>query len=276
MPLIRELRQVAKPAELINTLNKLWTQDKRVEQNLRRARAGAIIAIVLWFAGLWLMAFGAAFVVLDLAVLAPAAVILGIMWFRYSRQNLDDRRILTPLKFLEVLSADISARDPVRLVVSFDDYRKHGRKLAEDAAGGKKRSKYADTWLRAEGFLADKTRFRVTVTERVSLSEKRKRKYVARKERIRELAAVQLRAAEKLDAERVKSAAAGAGQDIAGLSLKSVRATAKCIVLIAESGICFRENRPRSQERGGDALVGGDKLLTLMAAAYDRLNACRA
>ena len=86
---------------------------------------------------------------------------------------------------------------------------------------------------------------------------------------------MRLRPAEKLDAERVKAIAPADGEAVAGLRVKSFRAAAKAVLLVAEGGLYARNSRS-SAETGAENLVDGDKLLTLLAAAFDRLSLCRA
>ncbi len=272
MELAREFRQVGKPPELLDALAKIWGQDKLVEQRLRRWRLATIISLIAIFPGFFL------FVVPGVLSIVSAAV-CGWQWLHYHRLNLEDRRILTPLKFLEVIQADILPRDPVRLRVSFEDFRKHGRKLEE--SGGRlssvRRSKYEDTWLEIEGWLAEKTRFQVAVSQRVSLSEKSKRKYTKRKLRIREEVSLALRPNPKLYAalERLPQLISS-GEEVAGLRVSSVRVSGRHVLLEAQGGLYTKLSGRSSAESGADALINGNKLLTLMAAVYDRLGQCRA
>ncbi len=274
MQLVRELRQVGKPPELIDALSRLWGQDKEVERKLRRWRITFIGSLVAFFVSF--------FIVFPLEVpwvlllILPVIVVSVILYVRYHRLNLDDRRILTPIKFLEVLGADIAPRDPVRLLVSFDHYRRHGRKLAESGSRGARKAKYEDTWLEVEGWLAERTRFRLVVTQRVDRSDKSKRKYTKTKERVRETVGLYLRPNRKLypALERFPDQFSS-GEEVAGLRIESARATARGLLVLAEGGQYTRISGRGTQETGTEHLIQGDKLLLLMASAYDRLNRCR-
>lgn len=275
MPLVREFRKVGKPPELIQALSGLWGQDKVIEKNLRRARIAFIACVLLIFAG----AFLASATGSPLPVVLPiaGAAVCGVLWWRYQRLNLDDRRILTPIKLLEVLQADIAARDPVRLVVSFDDYRKHGRKLEGTGGWGAGRAKYEDTWLEVEGWLAERTRFRLVVTQQVSRSEKRKRKYTKVKERIREAVGLHLRPDRKVYGALDRFPAQfAAGENVAGLRIETARATERGVLLVAEGDFYTKMSGRSTSETGSENLVQGDKLLMLMAAVFERLGRCRA
>lgn len=272
MPVVREFRQVGKPSELISGLEKLWGQDKLVERNLRRAKIALIISAIALFPSLFTLPTDFFWVVL---LTAPAALVSGGLWWHYHRLNLDDRKILAPIKFLEVLQADIPPRSPVRLMVNFEGYRKHGRRLAQTGGilASTKRSRYEDTWLEAEGWLAEKTRFRLAVTQRVSLAEKRKRKYTKRKERVREAVSLQLRPNRKLypalDCFPAQFAA------VAGMRVEAARAAGRSVLLMAASDLYTKLSGRGSQETGMEHLVNGDKRLLLMATAFERLNRCR-
>lgn len=279
MPLLREFRQVGKPPELLDALGKLWGQDKLVEQSVRRARIAFFVCLGLFIVGLFLLATGNPVLVVLWVLALLGMIVTAVLWARYARLNLDDRRILTPIKFLDVLQADIAPRDPVRLVVSFDDYRKHGKKLAEQKSfwSGSGESKYDDTWLVMEGYLAEKTRFRLSVSQRISLREKRKRKYTKRKERLRESVSVYLRPNRKLYPALDRFPAQfAAGESVAGLRIESARATAHGVLVFAEGALYTKISGRASSETGSENLVHGDKLLMLMAAVFERLNRCRA
>src|SRR5262249_22162206 len=147
----------------------------------------------------------------------------AIRWEKYDSMNLEDRRILSPIKLLEGLQTDILPKDPMKLMVSFEGYKKHGQKLG-GSRGGK--NKEDDTWLQAEGFLAEKTRFRVVVSQRISASEKRKRKYTKRKEKVSETIGIYLRPSAKVykGLERFSSQF-GPGESVAGMKIESARNT---------------------------------------------------
>lgn len=281
MPLVREFRQVEKPAALIAALAALWGQDKVVEARLRRYRLFFIISAVASVIGIFvssaLSEISQAFFLVWFVPVA-SAVINGILWWRHARLNLDDRRILTPLKFLQIVQADVQPREPVRLVVSFEDYRKHGKKLAEDKpSSGVRHARYEDTWLEAEGYLADRTRFRLTVSQKISRTEKRKRKYTKTRERMRESVLLVLRPNRKLydQIDRFPSLFA-AGEDMGGLRFSKARVGPRAVVLEAFSPQPYTKLGGRtSAETGAENLVSGDKLLVMMAAAFDRLGQCR-
>ena len=272
MQLTREFRQVGKASDLLQALGNLWGQDKLVEQRLKRWRLATIIVLIAMIAG-WILLKPLG------AVALVAAVVCGWHWVHYHRLNLEDRRILTPLKFLEVIQADILPRDPVRLKVSFEDFRKHGRVLEQ--TGGRfssvRRSKYEDTWLEVEGWLAEKTRFQVTVSQRVSLSEKSKRKYTKTKLRVREEVSLALRPNPKLYAALENLPQLIPSEwEVAGLRVSSVRVSGRHVLLEAQGGLYTKLSGRSSAESGTEALVNGNTLLTLMAAVYDRLGQCRA
>lgn len=269
---VREFRQVGKPAELIEALGKLWGQDKVIEEQLRKNRKITIIVLVLLIPGAFLF-------FIPWIALIPAAIYFGRLWYRYHKMNLDDRRILTPLKFLEVLQTDIPPRDPVKLVVSFEDYRKHGKALAQQKIfwSSVKRSKYEDTWLHVEGWLAEKTRFRLLVTQRVGLTEKRKRKYTKRSERVQETVTLHVRPNPKLYPALDRFPVQFAPQEmVAGLQIVSARTSGRSVLLVAETGVYRKLSGRGTSETGSEHLIQGHKLLMLMVAAFERLNRCRA
>ena len=267
---VREFRQVGKPPELIQKLEKLWGQDKLVEARLRRAKIVFIISCILLV--ILIIVGSATGNFWALLLIVPAIVVSAGLWWYYHRLNLDDRRILTPLKLLEVLQADIAPRDPVRLVVSFADYRKHGRKISSEG----RRARYEDTWLEAEGWLAEKTRFRLVVSQTISLTSTRKRKYTKRKERIREAVGIHLQPNRKIyQALDRFPAQFSAGEKVAGLRLESARATRRGVLLVAEGDLYTKISGRSTQETGTENLIQGDKLLMLLTAVYDRLNRCK-
>ncbi len=277
MALVREFRQVGKPAELIEALGKLWGQDKLMEQRMRWARNSFIAFIILMFISFFIVAAtGQNWLI---APMILGVIVSGVLWAVYHGYNLDDRRILTPLKLLEVLQADIPPQTPVRLMVSFEDYRKHGRKLEEDKSfwKGTGRSKYEDTWLEAEGWLAEKTRFRLTLTQRVARAEKRKRKYTKCKERMRESVTLQLRPNPKLypALDRFRGQFS-VGERVAELSVESAQVVGRSVLLVAEADLYTKVSGRGTSETGTENLIQGQKLLMLMVAAFDRLNGCRA
>lgn len=277
MALVREFRQVGKPAELVDALGKLWGQDKLVEQRMRWARNSFIAFIILMFISFFIGAATGHAWLAGLMILG--VVVSGILWAVYHGYNLDDRRILTPLKLLEVLQADIPPQTPVRVMVSFADYRKHGRKLEEDKSfwKGTGRSKFEDTWLELEGWLAEKTRFRLTLTQRVSRAEKRKRKYTKCRERLRESVTLQLRPNPKLYTALDRFPAQFAtGIPVPSLRVESVRVAGRGVLVVAEGGTYTKLSGRATSEIGTENLIDGQKLLMLMVAVFERLNRCRA
>ncbi len=283
MAKVNEFRQVGKASDLIRGLEALWGQDKIIEARLRKAKIVFIVCCVAVVLSLFIgLPAGAPWVLL---LTIPAAIVSGVVFWRLHGQNMDDRRILTPIKFLQVLQADIPPGQPVKLVVNFDGYEKHGKKLAREPSAvqfeqksGNRRAKYEDLWMEAEGWLAEKTRFRVAVSQSVAVAEKRKRKYTKRKERIREAVAIHLRPNAKLYQGLDRFPAQFAAREaVAGLRVESARATRRGVLLVAEGETYTKlSGRSSSTETGAEHLVQGDKLLILMAAVFERLRRCQA
>ena len=284
----REYRKLKKVSDHIAELEKLWGSDKSVERKL------TFFAILMIVSGLYL-AIGQLFESLaqrtDLTVGAALVLIAsGVFGWRYSGMNIEDRRLLTAIKFLEVLGADIPAQTPISLAVVFDHYR-HGRKVSK-SPGGERR--YELKWFQIEGKLEGANWFRLSVTEKVGVEsqwkgmtptvgdtlmgfERNKNHfYRQKKERRHEVVALEV----KPNLTRYPELDQFVMSHLTGWNLKSVEQTSDQVKVRAETNVSMRISgragmRRNAQEMGEEHRIQGDRLIGLVAKVFDGLNSCR-
>ncbi len=270
----------------LKNLHDIERQDNIIEMQAAETQKQMLIWIIGAVVGLLLLMFlnsqGTVFVALGIIILLPCAVmsiITGIKWSGLKKQDIEDRRIQLPLKFLGVLGRDIEINTPVTLNVDFQGYKVHG-KLLEENKGGMLNPistfKYADSWFGARGKLADGNRFNVSIKQNIKRKEKRKRKYTKVNERIDEDITLVLR----ISATRYPN-----WQQLNQLLSPGMHDNLQITRLhVAEDGIrlvCTTPETVNMRGRGGsnttmgNNLADGDTLLRLFLYVYNQLEKCR-
>jgi hypothetical protein len=125
-----------------------------------------------------------------LPILVAAAVVVCIVRaVRASRYNLDNRKLETVRRFLQIVRVDTPKEAPLAIDVDFRGYQKGGTLRSEPPKklfNSKPREyDYSHPWLKIEGALADGTAYSFAVVDRVKRREKPKRKYTKVREAIR-------------------------------------------------------------------------------------------
>lgn len=270
----------------LDNIHNIERQDKLIEEQASKTQKQMMLWIMGAVAAFLLMIFAGAQVtavmvmsIIILVTCAVMAIITGIMWSGLKKQDIEDRRLQLPLKFLGVIGRDIEKITPVTLNVDFQGYKVHG-KLLEENKGGMLNPistfKYADSWFSTRGKLADGNRFNVSIKQNVKRKEKRKRKYTKINERIDEDITLVLRisATRYPNWQQLNQYLSPGVHD--GLQITRLH--------VAEGGlrlVCTTPETVNMQGRGGsnttmgNNLADGDTLLRLFLYVYNQLEKCR-
>ncbi|MEI7831892.1 MAG: hypothetical protein WCJ56_01660 [bacterium] len=219
------------------------------------------------------------FIVLVMSV----AIAFGV-WAKLGdqkKQDIEDRRIQLPLKFLGVIGRDISPAVPVALNVDFQGYKVHG-KLLEQNRGNMLNPvstfKYADNWFGARGKLADGNRFNVSIKQNIKRKEKRKRKYTKVNERIDEDITLVLR----ISPTRYPNwqllnqyLSPGVHDNLQITRLHVAPDGLRLVCTTPEVNNVYVLNSATSPSTTGATLADGDTLLRLFLYVYNQLEKCR-
>lgn len=248
------------PADaLLARIATFHASDKEAEKALARWQAGCLVCVLGLFASFFAVsAMG--------PLLVPIPVVLGVigivtLWkmSHHGEKNLEDRKLESARKVVQVLRADIPAAQPVRLEIDFRDY--------QSASGRTGAGDYEQTWLKATTALADGNAVALGVGEDVKRKERSKRKYTKVKERIVGEASVDIRLARQYGdaaaaAERLRSLPPPAGYQVA-----DVRGTGRRLHATLRTEPCLRLKHRRGVNEHG-RLPTADAALAALRWAY--------
>jgi hypothetical protein len=223
-------------------------------------------------------AWGLVAIGLIVAVVGLGALVQGlVLKSKAAPYDLDDRKLGTARRFLEVVRADVAPEARLRLELDFRDHRQFlVRKTSGGWFSGQTFYEYAQDWLAVSGRLLDRTAFKISVALQAKAKHKAKRKYTKVKERSSEDITLILRPdpAEGLNLDALPALLPAPPP---GLTPRSVRvAGGRLVARFATSPQVTVRGRYGTQVQGGEALVTGPTLLQVMAWAYRGLNALRA
>lgn len=285
-------RKTATATEIVKELKQLEAQDKIIEGQVRRYKIITIVSIVMAFLGFFIVPImalalatiagpGALGIITLLYIIAVlfGGIYGGIQWWNYHRLDLEDRRILTALKFARVIGLDLKRGTPLDMAVSFEDYRAHGKVTAGNQSSGK----FVDDWFQARGRLADNTSFELSVRQKVSRKERRKRKYTKVKESFQELLFVQLSPKTGLfpHLDRFAAALNEAHHNTIvatkkkAYQIRNVAVKNGSVLVSADTGHYRKIKGRGTQESGKENLVTADHLLQIMLESYTALRRCK-
>ncbi len=270
----------------LKNLHDIERQDKIIE-----AQAAETQKQLIW----WILGAVAAVILLvilgnsspglapiGIIVLLPCvvmAIIVGIKLSGLKKQDIEDRRIQLPIKFLGVLGRDIETNTPVTLNVDFQGYKIHGVVLEQNKGNMLNpisTFKYADSWFGARGKLADGNRFNVSIKQNIKRKEKRKRKYTKVNERIDEDITLVLRISPTRypNWQQLNQLLSPGMHD--NLQITRLHVAADGVRLVCTTPeIHNRQGRGGSSTTTGATLADGDTLLRLFLYVYQQLEKCR-
>lgn len=278
-------------AGLLQRLSQAQIHDQRVEAEMARLKklmgwSGVALGVGIALLVIGGIAFKHMPVPYGLLCVALAVggivglIVNGIRRSRQARQNLENRRLSAPMRFLEVIGADIPAKANCSLTLSFEDYRKHGKLLDEEKGRSSgcptSQMKYADEWLDTRGRLHDGNVFRLRVGQVIRRKEKRKPKYTKYVEQVVERIVLSLR----ISAETYPNWAQLA-QSLQPATFENFVITR---VAVNEGVLRVTALTPPLIRRGGrgveqvlnpTALTSEDTLLRLFMVVYEKLRECR-
>jgi hypothetical protein len=184
-------------SEAMEDLAQLAAFDRAMEREEAtwKSRAGyctiavitSVVATIASFAG-GIVLLGVAVGMFGIGALI-AVTVCGIKWARFSRVNLDNRRVAFPRQVLNYLAHDMSPDALVRLKLDFRAYRDNAFLKGQQSGGmfsGVRQYQYAVPWFTIAGQFLDGHRFELEVTTTAKRKEKSKRKYTKVNETFRE------------------------------------------------------------------------------------------
>jgi hypothetical protein len=263
-------QQNAPTSVIVKELEELFARDKIVERWIKIYIGILIFAILTFIGG-----------IINFPYLVPVAIVILIFSIvqlvRYRRKDLEDRKLLTGLKLAQIIGVDLKKNSSLQLAISFEDYLKHGRALR----GTSQLGKFFDTWFQAHGRLADNTVFDISVHQKVSRKERRKRKYTKVKEAFQEIVSLQLKpVAEdfpKLEQfpQAIRQQQQEAGRKMLPFDISRAEVRNGTVRLAAVTARYMKTSGRSNQETGKENLIDGDRLLMLLLATYAALRRCK-
>ncbi len=264
-----------KPTPLLRRFEAAQVTDKEAERKLRLFRVGcvgfAVATAASFFLAInypWLFALS--------ALLLTVVVVFAIQARKYTQYDLDDRKLETVVRLLQMLRVDTPPDEDVKLAVDFRDYRKGGKQLSRQSSGvfnSETSYKYSHGWLDLSGILADGNGFRLAVTESIYRKERKKRKYTKVKERIQGLVTVEVRlkVSRYGDPQAVMTALEQAPSP-APLVLKKIRVRGrKLAVSLVTEWAMKTKGRYGPEQHGQEHLIDGDAVLGALLWVYNAL-----
>ena len=255
---------------IVKELEELFASDKIIERWIKIYTVILIFAVLIFIAGIAVFHY--------LVPIAIALLIFSIVQLvRYNKKNLEDRKLLTGLKLAQIIGVDLKKNTPLQLAISFEDYQKHGKTLR----GNSQLGKFLDTWFQAHGRLADNTVFDISVHQKVTRKERRKRKYTKVKEAIQEIVSLQLKpVAEdfpKLDQfpQEIRNQQQEVGRKMLPFDISRAEVRNGTVRLAAITARYMKTTGRSNSETGKENLIDGDRLLMLLLATYAALRRCK-
>ncbi len=264
---------------ILNTLQILQRQDKEVERKIRIfsgiSIAGWVLVVISGFIAIQ-SAMPALLTIPTL--LAIGSIFTSIMWYRNNQENIEDRRLTAPEKFLYFLGHDIPKKGKCSLQLNFDGYLKHGKLAANTGGGffgGVREKNYSDNWFVSKGTLCDGSIFRVSIEQDVKRKEKSKRKYTKINERFTEKVTLSLRVSPEAYPEWSKLSQLLQPGKLPRLTITRVVVDNATIRVTGVTDAAFLlRGRGSAVSRGEENLTDGDTLLQLFVFTYAQLQQC--
>jgi hypothetical protein len=244
---------------LAEFFRRVGIEDKLAERRARRGIVTAILGGVTAFGSLFLSA-GLHPIFLVLVLLGGAALVGGIVyWYVSSRQDLDDRKVLSAQRLVNVLRADVPAGQKIFVHVDFRNYQQ-----------GVKR--YQHGWLELRTALADGNGVALTIRDTIRRKEKPKRKYTKVTERIVSGVTVSLRLSRRYGDPAALVARLESLPLEAPFRLRQIAARGRSVRASFTTPVA---TSVRGQRHGFEALASGDTLLQALRWLYGGIAAGR-
>lgn len=262
---------------LVRRLRQLLDFDAEVERQLRLWNGVMIGCWIGTVVILFFLATSVPFIGLPLGILCLGmAIYATVQYYKFKNEDMENRRLELPLRFLEILGRDIPHKRKCRLNVNFDGYEKHGQLLNQSGNMFTCRLKeYEDHWFSAKGSLCDNTLFRVNILQSVKRKEKSKRKYTKVNERITEKIKLTLRVSPEAYPEWAKldQLLQQGGVPETEIAYAVSNGTVRIVAVRQPAKRC--SNRSGQQTQDEHNLTSGDTLLQLFMYVYAQLQHCR-
>ena len=139
-------------SEAVELFDALGTLDERNDRRRKLYKILAITCVVL--TGVLLIA--------DLAPVAllpgAAAIVLVVLVFRLSRQDIPNDVRLFVLPWLRILAADMESDDPVALKIDLHESNDKSKRVLDQRLGNRHQSEYHHPWFSGQATLVDGAR----------------------------------------------------------------------------------------------------------------------
>ena len=269
---------------LCKRLEQATASDAEAERQARKCGKMAGFGFGGAFLSVFLAAFGSSFGLVVLWVLPPLGIAVGVFglvkYLRWSKFDLDNRKLGTALRVLQMIEVDTPKDVPMTVVLDLRDYRKGGelRDKQEERISFQlvRTFKYEHQWLEIDGTLADGSSYRLTVTERITRKEKPKRKYTKVREATRAMVGLELSIKPHWGTPENAAAMLQQQQPPAALRLEKIAVRGRKLSLALSTGTTTSlKARYGTTTEGEENLVVGDTLLQAMVWVYDALGRAR-
>jgi len=261
------------PTQVLSQLEAARSQDLQAERkgfNFGCAAAILLLVGIVSFAASeefkWLIPVG---------IVCLVACVASFVWAaRAQAHNLEDERILAPLRLLQILRTDLPPDRPIRLKVDFRDYPNRDFQVARQ--GGLRsgqQTTYRQSWLELQARLADGGRLRLEVTRQAQRLDywktgggKTRRRF---KDKVQDRVALQLQVPGLDLADLVANLRPGLPLGLTGRTMQVQGDTVRMEVLTPRA----RRNVRLNLE--AEHLATGDRLLALLAWTYQGVGRLR-
>ena len=262
---------------LMRKLINLKEFDALIEKKRKKWGGVALLSVVGAFVCLFLggTVFPPLFAVA--AILGVVFVLSLVMYIINVRKDLDNQKLDTAYRFVEILGQDVPSTANMALSIDFSAYTQGGEMLSKTGgAFSVKEKNYEHPWFKCSGSLYDGNKFEMEVVRCVKRKEKPKRKYTKVKEKMVEKAILSLKLNTRVYpdpeqvAQNVKTGNLPHGISVSravgrNRTLKVAAVTPPAVIVHGRYGISGdREN-----------LFNGDKLLGVFIDAYSGLQGAR-
>lgn len=262
--------------DLMRKLTALKSFDKDIEAK-RKSRGGlAILSGITGFISAFIIGIFPPILILA-AICGVVFAISLALYISSVRQDLDNRRLDTAYRFVEMLGQDVAPGRSMALFIDFGDYRKAGKLISKTGGMfGQKEFSYEHLWMKCGGILCDGNKFEIEVTKCVKRKEKPKRKYTKVKERIVEKAEFSIRLNPEIYPKPEQVAGlVKTGLMPHGITVSRAIGSDKAIKICAVTPAAILANS-RSGKSGDESnLFNGDKLLGIVIDAYSGIRNSR-
>jgi len=263
---------------LMPKLMKIKDEDLLVEKKRKKWGWIAGISIIIGFLGFLaatVPGIPLLFIIPGIAV--PCFVVALIIYILLVRRDLDNRKLDTALKFVEMMGQDVPDNANMAIFVDFGDYQSAGKLLSKE--GGMmsvKEMSYEHPWFKCTGALYDGNRFEMEVVQCIKRKEKRKRKYTKVKEKIVEKATLSLKLNPRIyPSPETVAQQVTTGQLPQGFIVNRSLGRNRVLKIAAATPPAVIVNGRYGVSGDYDNLFDGDKLLGLVIDAYSGLQKAR-